>query len=1153
MSVHKRRGARGFVGLVAGVVSAGLLSAGLWLPAVGAASLPDRIVNGGFDYPAVDMFADSENGRSYILYHEAVWAYVTAAGKHYNDHNKTGTVIAGFSQDQFGWRSNQPAMGGYPAGVVEVQEAVSGGQRFAEIIAEDDQYAIYQDIRVTPGSVLVWKLDHAPRGTQYTGGDEIQVMIGKPGHETVQTATRVSNNGSADRVGETMTTIHTSKAGDRFAPFETYRGQYTVPAGVTTVRFTFKAANNGTTGRSGNLLDNVSFQVAQHVSYHANGGNGSMSDTMFLPGEHVVVSRSQFTRPGYTFTGWNTSADGSGRPYDPEAVLQSDRDVALYAQWSGNPASLNLNPNGGQGEVTRIDGRTGQSVSTRGKTPTRPGYTLTGWNTKPDGTGTKYDPVVEVRLPAGDTTWYAIWRANESSITYRANGGNGSMSPTRGHVNDTVHTASNAFTRPGYTFTSWNTKPDGTGASIKAGEAVTLGIEPTVLYAQWQADPASLNLDPNGGQGDTVRLEGVTDETVSTQDKNPLRPGYTFIKWNTSANGTGTGYESGSEFTLPAGDTTWYAQWQANPSSIHYFLNGGEGDVPDTEGHVDEQVNVTSTIPLRTGYTLAGWKNCMSNEATMYHADSPLTLPDGGVRLCAVWTPNPAQLVYDANSGTGNMTPTAGVTDGAVSVKPNQYTREGYTFTGWNTKADGTGTAVLERSSIRLKAGTTTVYAQWQANPTTLTLDPNGGEGNPASIDGHTGETVTTEGDIPRRPGYTLTGWNTTPDGTGTSYPPVASYLLPPAPTVWYAQWKANKAVLAYNANGGDGTMSDTEGVVDGSVNVSDNAFTRSGYTFTGWNTNADGTGNTIAVGEAVKLGIEPTVVYAQWQANPATVTYDTGGADPIEPVTISDFTTPTPVTRTIPVKPHMTFTEWRFKDKPLYAGDPIPAKPGETITLIAQYEPIKSRIIYNPNGGEGTMSDTTGNAGDTVTVADNTFTRRGYTFTGWNTVEGNRVNGRVELPDEPVVLVAQWQPNKVTITYDPNGGEGEKVDVEGEYDQPVPATDKANDWHKDCAKLAGWNTKADGTGTAYTIQDNTLILDGNKALAQENMTLYAQWQHQSCPQPEPAGQVAIPTQAKPEPKPLATTGSSILGIAAVGILILLAAVGVYTASRKHK
>ena len=164
----------------------------------------------------------------------------------------------------------------FPSGPVEIQRSVADGQVYAEIVAEDGSYTIYQDIQAEGGTVLTWSLKHAPRGTTYTGGDEMSVMIGPPGRETVQKATRMTNNGSGDRVGETMTLIHTSKPNDTtFAPWETYSGTYTTPGtGMQTIRFTFRAGSAGNTGRSGNLIDDVSFEKTYPLNYDMNGGTG---------------------------------------------------------------------------------------------------------------------------------------------------------------------------------------------------------------------------------------------------------------------------------------------------------------------------------------------------------------------------------------------------------------------------------------------------------------------------------------------------------------------------------------------------------------------------------------------------------------------------------------------------------------------------------------------------------------------------------------------------------------------------------------------------------------------------------------------------------------------------------------------------------------
>lgn len=218
-----------------------------------------EIVNGDFSYPGNIVFHEQ------IAHGESWWSYVKAQnGMQYDDSHRNGEHIANFNSNIFGWDSTQPAMKGFPANMVEMQQKKDDGQRYAEIVAESDQYAIYQDICARGGTTLVWQIDHAPRGGDYTGGDEIQVIIGEPGNERVQIATRKTNNGSGDKIGARMTTIKTSKSGNRIAPWETYVGNYSVPGSLNEykiIRFTFRASNNGNTGRSGNLLDNVGFGV----------------------------------------------------------------------------------------------------------------------------------------------------------------------------------------------------------------------------------------------------------------------------------------------------------------------------------------------------------------------------------------------------------------------------------------------------------------------------------------------------------------------------------------------------------------------------------------------------------------------------------------------------------------------------------------------------------------------------------------------------------------------------------------------------------------------------------------------------------------------------------------------------------------------------
>lgn len=152
---------------------------------IAAKTLPDHIVNGDFEYPSIAGHATGKIMDGY-----AWWAYILPdEGASQTDQRKAPKTITEFDANRFGWKSLTPAVNGFHAGTVELQRDVKGdtpGMQFAEIVSELGEYAIYQDVSVQPGEHLSWSLKHAPRG--YTGqrdADQMQVLIGPPGHETV--------------------------------------------------------------------------------------------------------------------------------------------------------------------------------------------------------------------------------------------------------------------------------------------------------------------------------------------------------------------------------------------------------------------------------------------------------------------------------------------------------------------------------------------------------------------------------------------------------------------------------------------------------------------------------------------------------------------------------------------------------------------------------------------------------------------------------------------------------------------------------------------------------------------------------------------------------------------------------------------------------
>ena len=242
------------------------------------------------------------------------------------------------------------------------------------------------------------------------------------------------------------------------------------------------------------------------------------------------------------------------------------------------------------------------------------------------------------------------------------------------------------------------------------------------------------------------------------------------------------------------------------------------------------------------------------------------------------------KLTYDANNGEGTIDSATGVAGESVTVAENGFTRNDYTFTGWNTQADGKGTAYKPGDNFTLTDKDTVLYAQWSKNApaqVNVSYDANGGTGTMKSITGDVGSKIVIAQNGFARSGYTFTGWNTQADGQGTAYKAGDSFTLTDKDTVLYAQWSKNapaQVKVSYDANGGTGTMESITGDVGSEIVIAQNGFARSGYTFTGWNTQADGKGTAYKAGDSFTLTDKDTVLYAQWSKNSGSAGTGTNG-----------------------------------------------------------------------------------------------------------------------------------------------------------------------------------------------------------------------------------------------------------------------------------
>lgn len=601
-----------------------------------------------------------------------------------------------------------------------------------------------------------------------------------------------------------------------------FDGWYTSPTGGDKYDWSTKLTNDVT--MSAHWTAN-----GYTVKYDAGGGKGTMGDQKFTFDVPQNLSPNAFTRDGYTFTGWKRADTGDSYT-DGQQVsnLTSTPNgiVTMIAQWTPNPASINYDPNpptgrtpGGQG-TANWTGHTGDTQAIGANGWTVDGYTFIGWNTSADGKGTAYAPGT-TWTANGTLTLYAQWTPGQAGLTYDGNGATGGKTdPQPGKTDEKINVRDNGFTRDGYMFVTWNTQADCKGKAVDPGDEWTLQGSGT-LYACWAGTAQTLAYHGNGATGGNTAVQsGKTGDELTTNANGFTRDGYTFVRWDTAKDGSGTAYGEGkngvSQYTMKPAGNDLYAIWKANPASIVY-RNGypnTTGSTPDTTGSTGDTVTVSQNGFDRPGYTFTGWSTSKRGDPSLNPGDKH-TLEPGTTTVWAQWKANPAHLVYNSNIGSiGSETKTVdGVVDQTVKTIDNPFDRPGYTFSGWNTQADGKGKAYDPGADCTLTANdkstpknTSVLYAQWTINKVTLKFDPNGGVGGYPSIntDAFGSVTIPKDAKEPKvtRPGFRFTGWSLkkTPDKDETLLTPGKDTVSMPAEgeVAVYAQWEPAMTTLPF-------------------------------------------------------------------------------------------------------------------------------------------------------------------------------------------------------------------------------------------------------------------------------------------------------------------------------------------------------------------
>lgn len=585
------------------------------------------------------------------------------------------------------------------------------------------------------------------------------------------------------------------------------------------------------------------------ITYDANGGTGTMEAQTVTSGEAAALTTNAFTRDGYTFSGWNTAADGTGTSYADSASVTLDADTTLYAQWTANTYTVTWVDENGT-ELEKDEGVVyGTTPEYNGEAPTKQGdaqysYTFSGWTP-------------EVTAVTGDVTYKATFTrtTNEYTITWKNEDGT-ELKSEQVAYGEVPSYSGDTPTKQGdaehnYTFSGWT--PDVVAVTGDATYTATFteGINTyTVIWQDW--DGTELEKDENVEYGTTPEFNGST----------PTRTGdaqysYTFSGWSPAVDAI-------------TGDTTYTATYTETVNKYTVTWKNGDEVIKSEQVEYGAAPVYSGDTPTKTDstnqytYTFSGWKDAEGNalpetvtgDATYY---AVFTQTENTFTVTWLDSDGTTVLEKDENVAWGSKPSFGGTTP--TKAADEQYS---YTFKGWNPEITDETTVTDNVSYTAVYESTIKTYTvTWKnADGTVLETDENVAYGTTPSYDGET-PTKAADDDYT----YSFNGWD----------PAISAVTGSVTYTATYTSTAIIKHTVTFDANGGEGSMDKQTFVQGVDTKLTSNAFTRENYKFTGWNTAADGSGASYADEGAMIDLQEDITLYAQWSFQNGWLTDDVG------------------------------------------------------------------------------------------------------------------------------------------------------------------------------------------------------------------------------------------------------------------------------------
>ncbi len=902
------------------------------------------------------------------------------------------------------------------------------------------------------------------------------------------------------------------------------------------------------------------WDVQQYTVYfHGNGGTVAGRDVYSVAGPYgeakAPFNTSVLVREGYTFQGWAiTAGKGAEVKFAPTASFPwtwEKEETNLYAVWTPNKYTVTFDGNGGT-----VAGKTEYSVTKKygenapafadGKV-LREGAEFLGWSADSNATVATYGPRDSIRWTfAEDTTLYAVWDVYDLTFRYKDSGtgnlttlelpygtevtvvpnggsfGNGEAANYTKVLNQDDYLMNPG--RSGYTFLGW-----------------TYDATTHTFTAQWEAITYTVTFDANGGEG-TMDPQTFQAGVTKALSKNAFtKDEAVFVGWSTEKDGGDEGWSFTDQqeitFRDSSSNLTLYAQWKTNAYSFTYWKYNEDSD-PSWDKtlafEAGEVVNVnpvggtynghntlysmtissdpdTQTLTYnisRPGYTFLGWKYTASTKT-----------------FVAKWAPVKYTITFDGNGGTvnGELRQDVSATYGTDldPWNPDVLVREGYTFQGWSRNSNG---SVFLDPDDRIPCSqwteNVTLYAIWEGNQYTISYEKYRANQDTSLW--------TTTAPISYGTQITIDLAGGTYDWADTIFTLTRDTALP-KPTkagceflgwkyvaknhTFKAQWKEMTFTVTFDANGGTGEMDSQTFRANEPQYLTDNAFTKEGATFAGWNTAQDWSGTNYTDGQQVTFREtdQSMTLFAKWETIQYTVTFDANGGQWTNNDVVWTKTVDYQTAVQAPDDPSRTgyvFAGWVREDG---SGWNFDWTVGNNLTLKAKWveatydftypafndweTPIDTtrtvtfgeQFTVNLNGGDsyythqGDFSFTVDET-EATHALDGNAVRAGYDFAGWSYDAGSKT------------FTANWAEKTYSVTFNANGGffndKSTTSTVEVTQNKYVDLPNAGDVSREGGYVLLGWSGEQNGNLQYDLSTVSNIPYDQNKG----NLVLYAVW-----------------------------------------------------------